>query len=216
MCRLAVAAAKEGNKQVIADMKRIANYTTELPDTPEALCNQLLHTVYLGMENQSSTETRQRAKDLSARIGAYHKDVNIDGMFHSAKDILTQATGFTPKFRAHGGSNTQNLALQNIQARSRMVLTYLFAQQLCEIRERPGGGGLLVLGSSNVDECLRGYLTKYDCSSADINPIGSISKVDLVRFITWAVKSFDMPVLEEFITAIPTAELEPITADYVS
>ncbi len=24
---------------------------------------------------------------------------------------------------------------------------------------------------------LRGYLTKYDCSSADINPIGGISKV---------------------------------------
>ncbi|OAA79392.1 glutamine-dependent NAD(+) synthetase synthase [Akanthomyces lecanii RCEF 1005] len=215
MCRLAIAAAKEGNKQVIADMKRIAKYTTELPETPEALCNQLLHTVYLGMENQSSKETRQRAKDLAARTGAYHLDTNIDGMFHAAKDVLTQATEFTPKFKVHGGSNTQNLALQNIQARSRMVLTYLFAQQLCEVRERPGGGGLLVLGSSNVDECLRGYLTKYDCSSADLNPIGSISKVDLVRFITWAVKNFDMPVLEDFITAIPTAELEPITADYV-
>lgn len=52
-------------------------------------------------------------------------------------------------------------------------------------------------------------------SSADLNPIGSISKVDLVRFITWSVKNFDMPVLEDFIHAIPTAELEPITADYV-
>ena len=28
-----------------------------------------------------------------------------------------------------------------------------------------------VLGSANVDEALRGYMTKYDCSSADINPI---------------------------------------------
>ncbi|KAG6292087.1 glutamine-dependent NAD(+) synthetase [Claviceps purpurea] len=215
MCRLAVAAAKEGNQQVIADMKRIAVYSTELPETPEALCNQILHTVYLGMETQSSKETRQRAKDLAARIGAYHKDVNIDSVFHSTKDVLTQATGFTPNFKVHGGTSTQNLALQNIQARSRMVLTYLFAQQLCEIRERPGGGSLLVLGSSNVDECLRGYLTKYDCSSADINPIGSISKVDLVRFITWSVKNLDMPVLEDFIHAIPTAELEPITSDYV-
>ena len=34
-------------------------------------------------------------------------------------------------------------------------------------------GFLLVLGSANVDEGLRGYLTKYDCSSADINPIGA-------------------------------------------
>ncbi|KAI1366300.1 glutamine-dependent NAD(+) synthetase [Xylaria arbuscula] len=215
MCRLAVDAAKQGNQQVIADMKRIAAHSTELPETAEKLCNQILHTVYLGMEVQSSKETRQRAKDLAARIGAYHMDVNIDSMFHSAKDILTQATGFTPKFKVYGGSNTQNLALQNIQARSRMVLTYYFAQQICEVRERPGGGSLLVLGSSNVDECLRGYLTKYDCSSADINPIGSISKVDLGRFITWSVKNFDMPVLEEFIHAIPTAELEPITSDYV-
>ena len=28
--------------------------------------------------------------------------------------------------------------------------------------------------ASNVDEGLRGYLTKYDCSSADINPIGEL------------------------------------------
>lgn len=53
-------------------------------------------------------------------------------------------------------------------------------------------------------------------SSADINPIGSISKVDLRRFIAWAGKNFDMPILEEFIHATPTAELEPITSDYVS
>lgn len=80
-------------------MKRIAAYSTELPATAEALCNQILHTVYLGMENQSSKETRQRAKDLAARIGAYHKDVNIDSVFQSTKDVLMQATGFTPKFR---------------------------------------------------------------------------------------------------------------------
>lgn len=57
------------------------------------------------------------------------------------------------------------------------VIAYLFAQTLPLVRQRPGGGGLLVLGSANVDESLRGYLTKYDCSSADINPIGGISKV---------------------------------------
>ena len=40
---------------------------------------------------------------------------------------------------------------------------------------RGRAGWLLVLGSANVDEGLRGYLTKYDCSSADINPIGEAS-----------------------------------------
>jgi NAD+ synthase (glutamine-hydrolysing) len=96
-----------------------------------------------------------------------------------------------------------------------MVIAYLFAQLLPTVRKRPGGGSLLVLGSANVDELLRGYLTKYDCSSADINPIGGISKTDLKAFIKWAGSNFQLPILEDFINATPTAELEPITKDYV-
>jgi NAD+ synthase (glutamine-hydrolysing) len=54
----------------------------------------------------------------------------------------------------HGGTETENLALQNIQARTRMVLSYLVAQLLPWARGC-GGGYLLVLGSANVDEvCL--------------------------------------------------------------
>lgn len=41
-----------------------------------------------------------------------------------------------------------------------MVTAYEFAQILPTTRKRPGGGGLLVLGSANVGESLRGYLTK--------------------------------------------------------
>lgn len=51
---------------------------------------------------------------------------------------------------------TSAVALQNIQSRSRMVIAYYYAQMLPMVRQRPGGGSLLVLGSSNVDECLRG------------------------------------------------------------
>ena len=96
-----------------------------------------------------------------------------------------------------------------------MVIAYLFAQMLPTVRKRPGGGSLLVLGSANVDESLVGYLTKYDCSSADINPIGGISKTDLRKFIKWASTNFNLPILDDFINATPTAELEPITKDYV-
>ncbi len=52
-----------------------------------------------------------------------------------------------------------------------MVLAYL-ASQLIPVKYMAGKGFLLVLGSGNLDEGLRGYMTKYDCSSADINPIG--------------------------------------------
>lgn len=75
-------------------------------------------------------------------------------------------------------------------------------------------GSLLVLGTGNVDEALRGYLTKYDNSSADINPIGGISKVDLRRFLLWAAENKGYPILAEIVAAPPTAELEPITESY--
>lgn len=31
-------------------------------------------------------------------------------------------------------------------------------------------------------------MTKYDCSSGDLNPIGSISKQDLKKLLGWAAK----------------------------
>ena len=52
-----------------------------------------------------------------------------------------------------GGSAPENLALQNIQARLRMVIAFLFAQLTPWVRGR--AGFLLVLGSANVDEGLR-------------------------------------------------------------
>jgi NAD+ synthase (glutamine-hydrolysing) len=99
MCRLVIQAIKEGNEQVIADAKRIAAFTTDLPKTAEELCNQIFFTCYMGMEKQSSKETRDRAKVLSEKIGSFHTDVNIDDMFNSTKNMLTQATGFEPKFK---------------------------------------------------------------------------------------------------------------------
>lgn len=76
---------------------------------------------------------------------------------------------------------------------------------------------------------LRGYLTKYDCSSADINPIGGISKTDLRSFCRYMSQKY--PELRKYgihvsknpfyfksfsiLKAPPTAELEPITSAYV-
>jgi len=137
----------------------------------------------------------------------------MDTVVTALRTLFQVVTGSRPRFRVHGGSDAENLALQNIQARLRMVIAYFFAQLLPWVRGR--SGGLLVLGSANVDESLRGYLTKYDCSSADVNPIGGISKTDLKRFIAWAQENFQLPILSRFLTAVPTAELEPFTETYV-
>lgn len=69
---------------------------------------------------------------------------------------------------------------------------------------------MLVLGASNIAESLRGYMTKYDCSSADINPIGGINKSDLKKFLIWFSETMKIPVFKEIAEAQPTAELRPI------
>ncbi|CAG8642028.1 12158_t:CDS:10 [Funneliformis caledonium] len=202
MCRLIVEAAENGDTKVINAARRIAGETKNsdyIPKDPREFANRIFHTCYMGTEN-SSKETRERAKNLADAIGSYHIDFNMDDIVTSMQALFNLVTNKVPKFRVHGGSNVENLALQNIQL-------------MPWVRNRDGS--LLVLGSANVDECLRGYLTKYDCSSADINPIGSISKKDLCRFITYARDEFNIPILDGFLTAIPTAELEPITHDYV-
>ncbi|KAJ4374480.1 hypothetical protein N0V86_007349 [Didymella sp. IMI 355093] len=208
-----MAAIEEGNRQVIADIQRIVRYpgTGErwLPGTPEELCNYLLHTMFMGVTAHSSTETRSRAQKLADSIGAYHFDMDIDDLFTAQRDLLGRFANYEPKFSIYGGSKAENLALHNIQARGRMVTAYYFAQTLPTIRQRQGSGGLLVLGSVNLEECHRGNVTKHDCSSADLSVTGGTSKLDIRRFIGWAQTAFSLPILGEFLDAPPTGELEP-------
>ena len=214
MCQMVVKACQAGNKTVSADVERLFKLEGESqyrPTDPRELAGRLLHTCYMGTEN-SSAETRERAKRLADEIGAYHLSIRIDSVVTALLNLFIAITEKRPRFKVNGGSATENLALQNIQARLRMVIAYLLAQLLLWSRGRPGS--LLVLGTSNVDEALRGYMTKYDCSSADINPIGGISKVDLKRFLHWGADHLGYPTLREIAGAPPTAELEPITENY--
>jgi NAD+ synthase (glutamine-hydrolysing) len=179
------------------------------PSTPQELAQYIMHTVYLGTEN-SSQLTTNRAKRVGEAIGSYHMSVTIDAMVQAVLKVFTTAFGKPPRFAVHGGSLAEDLALQNIQARLRMVTAYLLAQLVPWVRGR--SGFLLVLGSANVDEGLRGYLTKYDCSSADLNPIGAISKGDLKKMLVWAAQTYGWEVLTEVAGAPPTAELRPNAA----
>ena len=213
MCRIVVGECADGNQTVIEDARRLAKEEAPyIPTDPKEFCNRILSTCYMGTDN-SSDDTRRRALELSKTIGSYHLDVNIQSCVESMISLVSLIFGRTPQYSVNGGSNSENLALQNIQARLRMVLAYTMAVLIPFFRGI--GGSLLVLGSGNFDEALRGYFTKYDNSSADINPIGSISKEDLKRFVSYCAETFNSSILQEFIDATPTAELEPITSDYV-
>ncbi|XP_013415457.1 glutamine-dependent NAD(+) synthetase isoform X2 [Lingula anatina] len=207
MCHLVCEAVLEGDSKVLEDARKITGDPNYIPTDPKELANRVFTTCYMATDH-SSKETMERSRKLAEQIGSHHLQIKIDTAVAAVLGIFTAVMGLVPRFKAHGGSLRENVAMQNIQARLRMVLAYLFAQLSLWARGRPGG--LLVLGSSNVDESLRGYLTKYDCSSADLNPIGAISKTDLRKFITYSINKFGFTALKDIFSAPPTAELEPL------
>jgi NAD+ synthase (glutamine-hydrolysing) len=98
----------------------------------------------------------------------------------------------------------------------------------------------LVLASSNSDEALRGFYTKYDAASADVNPIGSFSKHDLRKFLFYCMATkfraqnqeiypekfneetidglvvppeYPFKILHSILTVVASPELEPVSED---
>jgi len=208
MCHLAFKAISEDHdEQVLGDLRKITKKDDFTPSSPQDIAEKIFHTTYMGTKH-SSENTLKRAKALTEDIGCSFYSCEIDDLFDSTRNLFGKITGKEPKFVAHGGTYTEDLALQNIQARQRMVLSYLMASLIPWLKEE--NGFLLVLGSANLDEGLRGYMTKYDCSSADINPIGGINKTDLRSFLAYSKDYFGYSSLEEILKASPCAELRPI------
>ena len=139
MCRLVHQAIETGeNPLVIADLRRIAGEedgSTWIPSSPQEIAGRIFHTAFMGMEKNSSPDTRQRARDLGTAIGSYHLNFDIDTVVSAVISLFTTVTRFTPRYKMHGypipqyhhllichrygGSSASNLALQNIQARLR-------------------------------------------------------------------------------------------------
>ncbi|KAJ2968845.1 hypothetical protein NUW58_g10129 [Xylaria curta] len=212
MAKVVLRSIKTGSQNTLDDLRRITGLKDLVPKSPEEIVNLLLTTCYTGTVN-SSEETRSRADRLAEKLGAYHMSISIDEVVQANMAVVENALDFTPKYSIEGGSRAENLALQNIQARSRLVVQYSLAQLATTARKLPrAGSALLVLTSGNADENLRGYYTKYDASSGDLAPLGSISKNDAKQFQKWAIDAWDLPILNEFLYATPTAELLPLSA----
>jgi len=204
MCQEVVKKVHEGSKGTIADIQKVTRKPNWIPATAEELAREIFYCVYMASEH-SGEETRGRAEALAAQIGANFSVIQIAGITKAIVESFSSVVGKTPVMATQGGSTAEDLAMQNIQARSRMVMAYFMAQLLPWAGD--SAGSLLVLGSGNVDEALRGYYTKYDCSAADINPIGGICKVDIIDFLGWAAEHRGYSVLAKVRAAPPTAEL---------
>jgi NAD+ synthase (glutamine-hydrolysing) len=46
---------------------------------------------------------------------SYHVDLNMDVLVTAVRELFSMVLGFKPKYKVHGGSMAENLALQNIQ-----------------------------------------------------------------------------------------------------
>lgn len=195
----------------VSDFVRDRLLITSASPEPRAICGRLLTTIYLGTEH-SSEASRQRAAALALALGTHHMDLAFDAVVGAVGTTLAgPLDGFQPRFAIHGGQSGEDRALQNIQARLRMVLSYAIAQLAPIALEGRPLGGLLVLATANASECLAGYYTKYDASSGDVNPIGSYDKLELRQLVTLMAE--ERPTLRAALTAIleatPSAELTP-------
>ena len=86
-----------------------------------------------------------------------------------------------------------------------MCLAYYLAKKI-QI-ETPLPSHLLVLATGNLDECVVGYYSKFDCSSADLNPIASLTKLDIRSVLTYLSEKKGMRCWKAVLVQAPTAEL---------
>ncbi len=99
MCLLAVATATEGDERVASDVRRLSGVAADapLPDA-KALAGRLLSTLYMGTEN-SGEDTRRRAAQLAAEIGASHLAFDVDTVVSALLALFVTVTRRTPRFK---------------------------------------------------------------------------------------------------------------------
>ncbi len=191
---------------VLHELRKIVKDDKFDPKSPQEICNLLLVSCYMGSP-YSSEITRSNSQMLAQEFGSCHINFEISEIVNALKNCFMKTFKKEPKFISEGGSAVEDLALQNIQSRTRMCISYLIASLANWSRNR--SGFLLVLGSANLDEGIMGYMTKYDCSSADLNPIGSLSKNSIKSFLHHCLKDLGIKALEGVLNIEPSAELRP-------
>jgi len=179
--------------------------------TLDAAMRMLLHTAYMSTSN-SSQDSASRATNLATAITSSHLSLPLDTAISACSSLASTCLSFIPRFASAGGTASESLAMQNLQARLRMVMSYFLAQLLPSASRKTSiSSFLLVMGTGNVDEGLRGYFSKYDSSSGDLNPIASLNKGDLMAFAGYMAVVYPELAgpLARILEAHPSAELLP-------
>ena len=159
----------------------------------QKLVNALLTCAYQGTVN-SSDDTFQSAKKLADSLGARFFNWTIDD----------EVAGYVGKISGALGRelawDTDDLALQNIQARVRAPGIWLLANvQNC-----------LLLTTSNRSEASVGYCTMDGDTAGSISPIAGVDKAFVKQWLRWAETELGYGALRHVNALQPTAELRPL------
>ena len=171
-----------------------------LVESPEEIVGELLTCVYQATRNSGSV-TRNAAETIAKAIGAKFLEWNIDAMVDGYVSTVSEAVGRQLKWE------TDDTALQNIQARSRAPGAWLLANLK----------GALLLTTSNRSEAAVGYATMDGDTAGGLAPIGGIDKAYLLDWLKWMehtgpIEVGPLPALSVINSQAPTAELRPKSA----
>ncbi|MDP6118151.1 MAG: NAD(+) synthase [Planctomycetota bacterium] len=161
------------------------------------ITRSLLTCAYQGTRN-SSDETRNAARELASALNATYTEFEIDRIVDDYTELAAEALG-----RPLNWEN-DDIALQNIQARSRAPSVWMLANLK----------NALLVSTSNRSEAAVGYATMDGDTSGGLSPIAGIDKAFLKDWLAWMADTGPeggepVPALKHVISLQPTAELRP-------
>ncbi|SHG75759.1 NAD+ synthase (glutamine-hydrolysing) [Chryseolinea serpens] len=159
----------------------------------QAAVGQLLTCAYQGTRN-SSTDTYVAAEELARSVGAAFHRWDIDDEVNSYTQKITHAIGRELKW------DTDDITLQNIQARTRSPIIWMLANVKRAV----------LLTTSNRSEGDVGYATMDGDTSGSLAPIAGLSKVFILQWLRWAEQALQHDGLSAVNNLQPTAELRPL------
>ena len=173
---------------------------TEL-DSVKLLAKQLITTVYQSTRN-SGDVTRNAAYDVAAEVNSRHFEFDVDSVVESYKSLVEGS------LQRELTWETDDIALQNIQARVRSPSVWMLANIY----------GSLLLSTSNRSEAAVGYATMDGDTSGGLAPIAGIDKAFLRHWLRWMESEGPwqlgcFPRLKSVNDQQPTAELRPQSAE---
>jgi len=168
--------------------------------SPAALVECLLTTVYQSTAHSSET-TRTAAREVAAALGARHLELDVEELVLGYRSRIEAALG------KRLGWQTDDVALQNVQARARAPSVWLIANI-----ERA-----LLLSTSNRSEAAVGYATMDGDTAGGLSPIAGVDKNFVRAYLRWLERQGPVglgpiPALSFVNVQAPTAELRPPSA----